>query len=111
MERPATPLRDEIEGSVPMSRALGLASGPDGAEWSARERVLRQFDRAWRHGPRPAIEDYLPVDEDGRRTVLVELVHTDLEYRLKEGEPARVEEYLDRFPELRGHPAAERELI
>ena len=46
-----------------------------------------------------------------RRAVLVELVHTDLEYRLKEGEPARVEEYLVRFPELKSDPEAELELI
>ena len=43
--------------------------------------------------------------------VLLELIHTDLEYRLKDGEPARVEEYLERFPELKGDPEAELELI
>src|SRR5439155_21760144 len=32
--------------------------------------------------------------------LLVELVHVDLEYRLKAGEPARVEEYLGRYPDL-----------
>jgi hypothetical protein len=73
--------------------------------------VLRRFEDAWRHGPRPALEDHLPADERDRRAVLFELVHTDLEYRLKDGEPARVEEYLDRFPELKGNPAAELELI
>ena len=35
-----------------------------------------------------------------RSAVLVELVHIDLECRLKTGEPARVESYLERFPEL-----------
>jgi formylglycine-generating enzyme required for sulfatase activity len=32
--------------------------------------------------------------------VLVELVHAELAFRLEAGEPARVEEYLERFPEL-----------
>ena len=76
-----------------------------------REQVVRRFEDAWRHGPRPALEDYLPADERDRRAVLVELVHTDLEYRIKDGDPARVEEYLVRFPELKGDPAAELELI
>ena len=57
------------------------------------------------------LEDYLPTDGRQRRAVLLELVHTDLEYRLKDGEPARVEEYLIRFPELKSDPAAELELI
>jgi hypothetical protein len=38
-------------------------------------------------------------------------LHTDLEYRLKDGEPARVEDYLNRFPELKSDPEAELELI
>ena len=35
-----------------------------------------------------------------RLALLVELVHVELELRLKAGEPARVEEYLRRYPEL-----------
>ncbi len=36
-----------------------------------------------------------------RNEVLAELVHADLEFRLKAGEDVRIESYLDRFPELR----------
>src|SRR5262249_5852753 len=43
--------------------------------------------------------------------VLVELVHIDLELRLKAGESARVEEYLARFPELAGDRAVTLDLI
>lgn len=82
---------------------------PDDAhdDWLKRQRVLRRFETAWHGQPRPIIEDYLPTDSDERGPVLVELVHTDLEYRLKAGEPARVEEYLKRYPEL----AAERDAL
>ena len=63
---------------------------------------------AFRGGLAPAgrglLEDYLPAGDGLRRTVLLELVHADLEYRLKDGEPARVEEYMDRFPELKSDP-------
>jgi WD40 repeat protein len=78
------------------------------ARW---EPLLRRFDRAWQLGPPPAIEDYLPADESARPAVLIELVYTDLEYRLKSGEPARVEHYLARFPDLGGRAEAELGLI
>jgi serine/threonine-protein kinase len=94
-----------------MSKTVAFTSGLTSEEWSRRERVVRQFDQAWRRGPQPVLDDYLPADEGERRAVLAELVHTDLEYRLKDGEPARVEDYLARFPELVGDRAAELELI
>src|SRR5262249_3662883 len=39
-----------------------------------------------------------------RRIVLVELIHEDLEFRLKAGEAASLEAYLERFPELAQDP-------
>src|SRR5579871_1311663 len=60
----------------------------------AAKELLARFERLWTGG-RPAIDDFLaasPADE--RPAVLVELVHADLEFRLRAGEPARVEDYL-----------------
>ena len=65
-----------------MSIAFKDATELTSQEWATREQVLRIFEDAWRHGLRPALEDHLPEDGRGRRAVLVELVHTDLEYRL-----------------------------
>jgi hypothetical protein len=48
------------------------------------------------------IDDYLPAGDPLRRRVLIELVHIELELRLKAGETARAEEYLTRYPELPG---------
>jgi WD40 repeat protein len=59
-----------------------------------------QFESAWRDGASPNIEDYLPASSELRRPVLQELVMIDLEYRRRRGEPRKVEDYLDRFPEL-----------
>jgi predicted ATPase len=73
--------------------------------------AVRRFDSAWRHGPRPLIDDYLPSDIPLRIRVLIELVHVDLELRLKAGETARVEEYLARYAELAGDQAVTLELI
>jgi WD40 repeat protein/predicted Ser/Thr protein kinase len=61
--------------------------------------VLDAFERAWRCGVRPALAAYLPAG-DGCAALLAELIHTDLEYRLKAGEPARVETYLADYPQL-----------
>jgi serine/threonine-protein kinase len=80
-------------------------------QWSERERIIKRFEAEWRRGARPDLSDYLPDGAHLRRAVLRELVHTDLEYRLKDGEPARVEEYLARFPELKSDPEVELELI
>jgi tetratricopeptide (TPR) repeat protein/tRNA A-37 threonylcarbamoyl transferase component Bud32 len=79
-----------------------LESGNDhGREGSTRwAQVLDQFEDAWQRGQCPSIDDYLPMSGAERRAVLVELVHVDLERRLKGGEPVRVEQYLEQYTEL-----------
>lgn len=68
--------------------------------WAEGERLVARFEEAWRVGSVPRLEEYLPSPGPLRPLVLVELVHADLEFRLKAGEAARVEEYLSRLPEL-----------
>src|SRR5262249_35652496 len=72
---------------------------PAHQDWAAFERAIRRFVQAWRQGARPAIEGYLPR-QGPAKGLLIELIHTELELRLKGGEAARVEEYLARYPEL-----------
>ena len=55
-------------------------------KWDLLEAVIGRFEDSWQKGQRPAIADYLPAEAGERQAVLVELVHTDLEYRLKAGE-------------------------
>jgi predicted ATPase len=83
----------------------GHDSPPIGEDWRPLEDAIKSFVSAWRRGSRPAIEDYLTAPESLRSSLLIELVHTDLELRLKAGEPARVEEYLARYPDLATDPA------
>src|SRR5262245_38469816 len=64
------------------------------------EEIVSRFEAAWTRGERPTIEAFLPPAGPFRTAVLVELVHADLELRLKAGEAVRVETYLDRYPEL-----------
>jgi serine/threonine protein kinase len=64
------------------------------------EQVVRRFEDAWRRGERPEIGDYLAADGCDRVELLLELVHIDLERRLKTGEKVSIESYLDQFPDL-----------
>src|SRR5262249_18462268 len=89
-----------------------MLPGPEpAADWSALKDAVRRFEQAWRQEPRPRIDDYLPTGDPLRPRVLIELVHIDLELRLKAGEAARVEDYLARYPELAGDRAVTLALI
>ncbi len=73
---------------------------PSSAAVARIEETVDRFEEAWQNGGRPTIDDHLPADGEVRVALLVELAHVDLEYRLKAGEPVRVESYLARYPEL-----------
>jgi hypothetical protein len=75
------------------------------------EERVRAFEAAWQRGDRPRIAAYLPPGDPTEPALLVELVHAELEYRLKAGEPARVEEYLAHYPQLRADAGVLRDLI
>jgi serine/threonine-protein kinase len=82
----------------------GLADDLPSADGHDLEVIVRRFEGAWRDGPTPALTDFLPPAGPLRLAVLVELAHIDLELRLKAGEPARAETYIEHFPELAGDP-------
>jgi serine/threonine-protein kinase len=84
------------------------APGPDGL--SELTSLVERFEAAWQAGQRPDIDAHLPPGP-GRRAALVELAHVELEWRLKAGEAARVEDYLGRFPELADDTAVVLELV
>jgi predicted ATPase/predicted Ser/Thr protein kinase len=84
---------------------------PPAGDWSALKDAARGFEDAWNQKPPPRIDDYLPNDAALRARVLIELVHIELELRLKAGETARVEEYLARYPELVNDRLATLDLI
>ena len=82
-----------------------------GSTWRLGEQALRRFEEAWRQGGQPALDDFLTADSKLRQALLVELVHTDLEFRAEAGEAVRVETYLDRYPELAQDRRAALELV
>ena len=78
----------------PDSRALSEADA------TQLYQAVDDFEAAWNCGKHPAIEEYLPADASQRRRALIKLIHIDLENRLRAGEKPRVENYLDRYPEI-----------
>lgn len=64
------------------------------------ESLVARFEQACREGNAPDIAAYLPADNGIRRAALIALARADLEHRCGDGQPARVEDYLQRFPEL-----------
>jgi serine/threonine protein kinase len=91
-----------------VSRDSQVRSGP---EWGRLEEKIASFEAAWKRGERPSIGDYLNDDEPDRQALLIELVHTEFEYRLKRGESARVEDYLRKYPTLAHSGATVLDLI
>jgi serine/threonine protein kinase len=84
---------------------VGSQCGPD------LESLIGRFEELWLQGEKPSINAFLAAAGEERARLLLELVHAELELRLKVGEPVRVEEYLGRFPELAQQPEAQWGLI
>ena len=75
------------------------------------EAILRRFEEAWQEEVGPDIDRYLPTPRMDDVRLLFELAHIDLDLRIRRGEPARVEHYLERFPLLKQERTALLELI
>ncbi|MEQ8788296.1 MAG: protein kinase [Pirellulaceae bacterium] len=68
-------------------------------EWI--DRLADEFETSWKKASHPDLHDFLR-DSQGRPRwlLLCELVRIDLAHRFRRGEFARIEDYLDAFPEL-----------
>ena len=75
------------------------------------QNAVRSFRQALERGERPAIEVFVPTGTVRRREFVLELVHEEMEFRLKEGEDLDLRSFLDRFPELADDPDAIDELV
>jgi hypothetical protein len=73
--------------------------------------IVTRFEKALHRGERPSIAEAVQEAGESRRTALIELIHAELEFQLKAGEPARVETYLASFPEIADDRAALLDLL
>ncbi len=86
-----------------MPESAASVSDQASRAWDVLCAQVDQFVRAWEAGGAPPdVASYLPVDSPNvRRMTLVELVKVDLEERWKSSATRlRLEEYVQRFPEL-----------
>ncbi len=75
----------------------GRDSTMDSRVFGELQECIARFRAALQRGERPPVEDYATADESHRAIFLSELVHEELEHRLRAGEGVSVESYLDRF--------------
>ncbi len=69
------------------------------ADWTWINAAAERFERAWKQGTRPRIEDYVAeVDESRKLALLEELLRVEIELRRRAGEEPGTEEYAHRFP-------------
>jgi serine/threonine protein kinase len=70
------------------------------ADWSCIHANAERFERAWKKGPRPRIEDFLAtVGESFQPQLLEELLRVEREIRRRGGEAPHPDDYRKRFPE------------
>src|SRR5262249_19670532 len=81
------------------------------AQAAGGESLIERFENAWHRGERPDLDDYLPAAPAERLPVLIELVHAEMEFRLKAGEAVRADAYLRRYSELTADAKVAAELI
>jgi serine/threonine protein kinase len=79
--------------------------------WDAVQDRVESFRQALKHGERPAIEAYAPEGMAHRNVLLFELVHEEMEVRIKAGERCEVAAYLARFADLAADAHAVDDLV
>ncbi|MFO0811570.1 MAG: WD40 repeat domain-containing serine/threonine-protein kinase [Gemmatales bacterium] len=68
------------------------------------DEVIYQFEKAFKEGKNPNPDDCLKGEGLTRWRLLMELLHSDLELRLRAGQSVKVADYLARYPELAKFP-------
>ena len=64
------------------------------------ESICARFEVAWKHQQRPRIEAYLDnAPAEVRSVLLSELLAVELDYRQQQGDPVKLDDYSDRFPD------------
>lgn len=73
-------------------------------DWNALEALLEKFEQAWAGSSVPELREYAAqAGAEWRTEALRELIHVDVEFRARRGEPperARYEEWLRDYPDI-----------
>ena len=77
---------------------------------SKLDAAVAKFEEAWQRGQRPTIEAYLADTDSDRELLQRELIHVELERRIKARQAVTADEYWQRFTELQS-PSEAAELL
>ncbi len=77
-----------------------LSPRPAGSAVDNAEALYAALETAWQRGDHPTLEDFLPPDEPARGDAIKLLAPMDFEYRFALNPDVRIEDYLQRFPQL-----------
>ncbi len=102
---------DEILGSDTIPSEVRRTPELESSVWEEIQIVVRSFRQALRDRDRPAIEAHVPEGSPHRKFVLIELIHEEMEFLIKAGEPVGLGGYLIRFPEIADDSRSLRELV
>jgi serine/threonine protein kinase len=89
---------------------LASATELDHLSWLGVQERVRSFRQAIARGERPELNQYAPAGTADRKVVLLELLHEEMEYRIKAGEPFALESFLARYRDLANDDHAVSEL-
>src|ERR1043166_5791118 len=80
-------------------------------DWLEIEEYVASFEAARARGDEADLVEFAPAPEHPLyRRVLCELIRVDLELDWRRGNPKRIDEYCDQFPELRDDAEAYRQI-
>lgn len=94
-----------------MENSLGIHDGWNPADWAQMVSAVNALEAAWKDNPFPDLASFLPVNDDTRERILIELIKVDQECRWRIGEGRLVEFYLQIYPELAGSTTAVVDLL
>src|SRR5262249_8299311 len=100
-------LRGSNREGIPMHETT-IRSGDLPAEY---ETLPARFEAAWECPAPPDLDEFVSPAGLVPTRLLTELIHIDLDFRLRRGDPVRVESYVERYPHLGHDHAALRDLI
>lgn len=82
------------------------------SNWKLLDEAVLRMEDACRDGNPVALEDFVPPsDHPLRRAILVEMIKVDMEGKFHRGEPKRLEQYAEAWPELANDDAGLLELL
>ena len=82
----------------------------ESADWERVQEIVRTYRQAVDRDEQPALEAFVAEANGNGRAALVELIHEEMEFRIKAGESFSLATYLERFPDIADDPHALDEL-